>query len=201
MKASIQQLANILISRSKGACPTTIHYETTHVSIVGGKSSPILKDGPIVKQSIVNGIANFLYEAAVNRQREREEQPLTESGAVEIFNSSPRVWGCRLHLGKTLLPFVHHVKGLVQPSHRDIVKLSNLPHADELYLELKCQQTGLVKYLQNGKELDIDYVQQFLREKEEGRRQQVDDVVKLRDFKLQSLKTITIDGKVYEITA
>lgn len=196
-KVTISDIAQILASK-KGARPTTIIAHTIP-EFVGGKSCTLLKAGPITKVQITNGICNFLYENSVNNQREREEQPTTESGAVEIFNAEHRKWGCRLLLGKFLLPFVHHVHGLVQPDFRDIKTILNLPPSNELYLELKCQDVGLVKYIQAGKELDYDTVKKHLRQKTEGARQQVDNPVVLRDYKLINLRQITLDGKVYEL--
>ncbi len=199
MDITLKQLADILAAK-RGAMPTTIVSETVP-SLTGGKKCPLLAGGTIIKRQITNGVANFLYERAVNRVREKEEQPLTNSGSVEIFRSEPRKWGCRLHLGPYLLPFVHHVSGLVMPSHRDIVSINNLPHADELYLELKCQQVGKVEYFQAGKLLDPETVEKFLRDRKEGARQQVDNPVVLRDYKMVNLRRITIDGTVYELSA
>jgi hypothetical protein len=198
MKSTIGNVAQILANH-RGACPVTILAETTP-DLVGGKKSPILSSGPITKVTVINGMANFAYEKAVNRVREKEGQPLTENGAVEIFRSEPRVWGCRLILGNSLLPFVHHVKGMKQPvSVRDIKDVKNLPHADELYLELQCREPSMVKYLQAGKEIPLEEIQQYLREKNEGGRQQVDSPVVLRDYKLVNIRHLTFNGQLYEL--
>lgn len=196
---NIKELADILVTK-RGASPVTILTHTLPTNFVGGKSCDILKAGPITKIQVVNGLCNFLYENSVNNQREREEQPTTPSGAVELFNAEQRRWGVRLVIGKYLLPFVHHFKGMVIPPNiRDIKLVKNLPHLDELYLELQCRQSGMIKYVQNDKELDYDEVSKYLREKNEGSRQQVDNPVVLRDFKLINIRQITLDQKVYEL--
>lgn len=198
MKSTIGNVASILAER-RGACPVTILAETTP-ELIGGKKSPILSNGPITKVTVVNGMANFAYERAVNRVREKEGQPLTETGAVEIFKSCPRVWGARLIMGNYLLPLVHHVKGLKQPvSVRDIKNIKNLPHADELYLELQCKEPSMVKYIQADKELPLEVIQQFLREKDSVGRQGVDNPVILRDYKLANIRHLTFDGTMYEL--
>ncbi len=181
----------IVLANKKGAFPVTLITETIP-DLKGGKKCPILVAGTITKSTHINGIVNFLYESSVNRQRGREDLEMN-------FESEPRKWGCRLHIQGKLLPFVHHKKGIVQPSHRDIQKLTNLPHADELYLEMKCQNVYNVQYYQLGKQIDTSVVEPYLRDRTEGERQGVENVVVLRDYKLSNIKQITVDGKLYEI--
>lgn len=46
--------------------------------------------GVVKKRSVVNGVINWQYESAVNRQRLRE-------GLEPDFESKPRAWGHRVH--------------------------------------------------------------------------------------------------------
>jgi len=181
-----------VLAKKKGAFPLTITTETTP-ELKGGKKCPLLSNGPITKITHINGMANWLYEDSVNRQKERE-------GKEADFISHPRQWGARLKLQDYLLPFIHHRKGLVQPSCRTLSSIDSLPSADELYLELKCQNVYEVKYFQNGKEIDKSVVEPYMPKRKEGERQELDKAVVLRDYKLTNIKRIKLDGQIYEST-
>lgn len=133
------------------------------------------------KISRVNGLLNWIYENAVNRQRIREDQPLDANGEVEHFTAKPRKWGQRVKRNDgTVTPLVEH-KG-------------------KHYLELKVERSLGYEYRHNGQTLDPAVVAPFLPNREEGARQEVDNPVILRDYSIENITQITIDGIVYEIT-
>lgn len=122
--------------------------------------------GKVKKVSHVNGLINWIYSNAVNRQREREEK-------VPDFVPLRRSWGERLR-GR---PFVAH-KG-------------------RLYLEVKVQKSIKHEYFIDGKpatEQEQEEIKSFLSKKEEGTRQQLDNPVILRDYKLENIKQVSIDN-------
>lgn len=80
-----------LLSDSLGANFVTIETRTVPKLLarhpISGEANPFR--GNIVKVAIVNGVINWVYERAVNRQRTREE--LTAD-----FQAMPRKWGHRM---------------------------------------------------------------------------------------------------------
>lgn len=133
-----------------------------------------------VKISRVNGLFNWIYENAVNRQRCREEQPVDASGEVEHFTALPRKWGVR----------VKREDGTVTPL---------VEHKGAFYLEMKVERSLGYEYRKDGTTLDPKAVEAFLPERKEGARQEVDNPVILRDYAIESIRQITLDGIVYEI--
>jgi len=132
------------------------------------------------KISRVNGVVNWIYQNAVNNQRCRENQPLDHQGEVEHFEPEPRKWGTRLR----------HDSGHVAPL---------VEHKGKHYLELKVERSLGHEYRLNGETLDPQAVAEFLPQRKEGARQKVDNPVVLRDYSIENICQITIDGIVYEI--
>ena len=130
------------------------------------------------KISRVNGVVNWIYQNSVNNQRVRENQPLDNAGEVEYFEPEPRRWGTRLK----------HDTGHVAPL---------VEHKGKHYLELKVERSLGHEYRLNGQTLDPQDVAEFLPERKESARQRVDNPVILRDYSLDNIKTITIDGVEY----
>jgi hypothetical protein len=159
----------------KGAFFATIVAET----------DPHMKktDNPFLgamKISRVNGLFNWIYENAVNRQRCRENQPLDDAGEVEHFTALPRKWGVRIKREDgTVTPLVEH-KGAY-------------------YLEMKVELSLGYEYRKDGATLDPKAVEAFLPKKKEGERQEVANPVILRDYSIESIRQITLGGVVYEI--
>lgn len=132
--------------------------------------------GNCVKVAKVNGIINWRYTNAVNNQRAREWQPLDEQGHLEHFEAEPRAWGER----QEGLPFVEH-KG-------------------RLYLELKVERSLGHDYFDNdGEPLPAEQVEPWLPKRSEGKRQQVDRPVILRDYAIESITALTAGGQSYEV--
>lgn len=166
---TVEQLKEMLKAR-KGA---------TIVTIVAETEPDLRKTGnPYIgckKISRVNGVINWIYENAVNRQREREGQPVNADGYIEHFESLPRKWGQRIHG----TPFVEH--------------------KDNTYLELKVERSLGHEYRHNGETLTDEQVAPFLPKKKEGERQKVDKPVILRDYNLTNIVQISVGGEVYDI--
>jgi hypothetical protein len=133
--------------------------------------------GRVLKHSQVNGMVNWHYENSVNNQRERE-------GHGEIFEALPRKWGTRIKRPDgTLTPLVEH-KG-------------------QWYLEVKVQQTIRHEYRFVGTErklnrISMEELRKFLTERTgEGARQELEKVVILRDYALENIYQLTLDGQEY----
>lgn len=167
-------LVSNLMSR-KGAFFSTIVAET----------DPRMKKtgNPYVgamKISQINGLFNWIYQNSVNRQRIKENQPLDAAGEVEHFEPAPRKWGTRIkRTDGTVTPLVEH-KG-------------------QYYLEMKVERSLGYEYRKDGAVIDPKVVEAFLPERKEGARQEVDNPVILRDYSIDSIRQITLDGIVYEI--
>jgi hypothetical protein len=156
------------------------------VTIVADTDPRLLKTGNpfagVRKISRVNGLLNWIYENAVNNQRVRENQPLDSTGEVEHFDAKPRKWGERIRRDDgTVTPLVEH--------------------KDRHYLELKVQKSLGHEYRDStGAVLDPAQVAKFIPNRKEGERQEVDSPVILRDYAIENIVQITIDGIVYEVT-
>lgn len=132
------------------------------------------------KISRVNGLLNWIYENAVNRQRCRENTPVDANGEVEHFEAAPRKWGQRIRRDDgTVTPLVEH-KG-------------------KHYVELKVERSLGYEYRHNGQPVDAEAIEEFLPDRKEGARQEVENPVILRDYSIENIRQITIDGIVYEI--
>jgi hypothetical protein len=143
----------------------------------GGKSSP-LAHNRIDKIARVNGMVNWVYENAVNAQREREA---TDGETIEHFIAHPRKWGQRCH--KTA--FVRHI-----PKGTD---------ERRVYAELKVNKSLCHQWLIDGMPVGDDEILPFLREKSESSRQQVENPVILRDYRLSSIEYITFGGESFAV--
>lgn len=131
-------------------------------------------DYELLKVSYINGIINFNYAAAVNKQRERE-------GKEADFVPSPRKWGTRLKDS----PFISHV--LKTGEHK-------------LYLEVKIEKSiNHIYYIPSIKKIISDNeVKPYLREKPESK-QDVEKEIVLRDYNVANIAAITVDGQGYFI--
>lgn len=192
MKLKRSDLRDLLFAL-KGATAVSFVARTDQSNnLKGGKKNPL---HGLEKLAYVNGIVNWNYQNSVNNQRERED--LTPD-----FQAEPRAWGKRLHDllptkngNRRLLPLVAH------PFDKDIVTLEELQAipVDQLYLEFKPQNSIEYRYYLNNEEISKDVVHENLRPKTEGKRQQVENVVKVRDYKLNSIESITLQGTYYQL--
>ena len=168
----------------------------TEVKLVGGKKCPL---NGLTKTSRVNGTINWSYERAVQRQRDREQRPLDENEEVEQFESEPRKWGVRLHeengSKKRMLPLVGH------PWHKSTINADELRQMppEALYLELRVGESLGHHYTLGERVVTDEEVQPYLPVRNEGARQQVENPVILRDYKLVNILSITMNGEEYVI--
>lgn len=165
IRVSREQLVSMLRG-IKGAKPVTIVTETDP-----GKSAK--HKGICVKQSHVNGMVNWHYEKAVNRQLERE-------GKDPSFEVQPRKWGERV----AGTPLVEH-KG-------------------NFYLEMKVERVLDTQYflmdphggyIPTTKEAVVEH----LRPSRGAPNQGVDKQIILRDYKVDSIITLRMGGREYQI--
>lgn len=133
-----------------------------------------------IKIARVNGCINWIYQNAVNNQRYRENQPTDEDGNIEHFTAEPRKWGVR----------IHRTDGSVTPL---------VEHKGQYYLELKVQRSLGYEYRLDDDVIDQTLIEPFLPRKTEGARQKLAKPVILRDYSINSIRQITMDGIVYEI--
>lgn len=168
-----------------GAKPVTI-LARTEPTLIGGKSCPL---HGLTKLASVNGIMNFSYEKSVNRMRVRRGAPTTREGNVEHFDAAPRAWGSRL-FSKATGKKVPLVAKTVPDAHLTFEELKAL-QADELFLEMKVQKSLTRQYELNGEIVPEEDVIPHLRKSANPHG------VVLRDYRLDHLYEVVMDGNVY----
>ena len=165
------ELISIIEMRSRSGCfAVTIDAKT--MPKMRKTNNPYF--GKVFKVSRVNGMLNWIYQNAVNRQRTRE-------GNEADFEVKPRHWGTRT----PHTPFVTHVKDDVQ----------------KLYLELKVERSLEHSYVDDaGNLFDKAKIAEFLpATKDEGQAQGLDKAVILRDYDIENVTAIAVDGITYQI--
>lgn len=124
--------------------------------------------GPkVYKQSTVNGIVNYNYQDAVNRQRVRE-------GLSADFVSEPRTWGERV----SGTPFILH-NGQVYFT----VKIQSTKQP--VYVDAE------------GNTILVDELRPHFYAKSNSSRQGVEDEVVTRDYALGNITSLTLNGIHY----
>ncbi len=174
MKITLQEL-QALLAVKHGARIVTITTKTLLDMI--GKNNPF--HNKIYKVSKINGVVNWHYSRAVNRQRARE-------GKESDFIPKPRTWGTRL----TGLPFVSHVTK--DGKHKIYLEVKV-----ERVLETKCfYECAFIK----DKEIDKKLLEPYLKSENNSTKehQGVEKEVILRDYDMNNIIDITVDGVKYE---
>ena len=166
-----------VLSTRKGAFFATIVAETEPAMRKTG--NPFVG---ATKISSVNGLLNWIYQNSVNNQRARENQPLDAQGEVEHFTPVSRKWGKR----------IVRQDGSVTPL---------VEHNGQFYLELKIQKSLGHEYRLGSLTIDSKDIEPFLPQRTEGARQMVDNPVILRDYRIDNIRQITMDGTVYDVVA
>ena len=118
-----------------------------------------------VKTSKTLILINHNYTNSVNNQRNRE-------GMTDTFVAHPRAWGSR------------------------IPGTSFVEHKGTLYLETKVEKSLGYEYFvaSSGEHLDKDEVHSFITPRKESGRQKVESPVIIRDYKVDNLDYITMNG-------
>lgn len=138
-----------------------------------------LKGSGLVKHAVVSGAINWRYSNAVNNQRQREGRPRDENGNILRFRSQPRTWGVRLtRQDGTLTPFVSY--------------------GDHVYLEVKVQREHAVEYRIGNRVIPTEVVTPWLYDRQ-SRRQEVQNEIILRDYRLDHIERVITQGDVFEI--
>jgi len=133
--------------------------------------------GRVKKQSRVNGIVGaWNYSNAVNNQRVRESdaETVAEVEAIPEFTAEPRSWGERL-------------------PNTGLVK-----HGENYYVEIKVQRAIETTYMVDGQPAtseELSDIKQYLPQKKEGTRQNVENPIILRDYNVGSIKAVKINGQ------
>ena len=160
-----------ILSKNKGASAVTIVARTELDKKMRKTGNPLIGKG-FTKVSRVNGMIGWHYANAVNNQRKRE-------GLEADFVVQPRKWGTRIEG----TPLVEH-KGA-------------------FYLELKVEKSLGHRYEDSdGNEIDdntVSKIKSFLPVKKQAATQQTEKEIVLRDYKLDTILSITYRGTCYLI--
>lgn len=169
----------------RGAKPVTITARTVP-KLKGGMKNRL---NGLEKLSRVNGIINFSYENAVNKQRQREDND-------EKFEAEPRKWGVRLFDNERhMLPLVAKEPELSSPyvTFEDLKRIAT----DKLYLELKVQKSLEHEYYLNGVIVPNDEAELEVYKAPSSGRQAVEREVILRDYAFGGIEEVAMDGNVF----
>jgi hypothetical protein len=190
---NVEQFMTLLESR-KGASIITITAVTEPDWLPLKATGPNPYKGKVWKRQVSNGMINWQYEAAVNRQRERE-------GNEPDFEAMPRKWGTRIHgtpwvthKGKTYLELklqnvysVEYIDANGNPYQPVYIPFGYHPKHDQI--------TNF-----SGVEL-LAPIQDYLKPKSKNSRQQLDKEIILRDYTLTNIIEFTWGGISHQIAA
>jgi len=177
--------------------PYTTLFRSTLPDYVGGQKCPVKH---VKKIAVTNGVINWSYANAVNKQREREAD---ENEVVEHFTPELRRWGVRLfdEVNRRMLPLVAKCDGptrTMDELHAAVERVETVKQ----YLEMKYQKSLGYSYRDDkGKEWAKEVVEPHIRPRNEGRRQQVENPIILRDYALENIKSIRMNGELYVVYA
>jgi len=156
----------LILRSQKGAKIVSVITETDP-----GKSNK--HKGICRKRSHVNGVINWHYAKAINRQRERE-------GKGADFEVQPRKWGERI----AGTPLVHH-KGKYYLE----LKVENVYQTDYFMVRPGGELVPTTR----------DEIADHIRPSRSASNQQLTKEVILRDYKLDSIVELRMSGKVYKV--
>lgn len=162
MTITMQQFVDLILNR-KGAQIVTL---TTATEPKLKRTNPF---GTVTKISVVNGVINYNYQNAVNRQREREDKETD-------FVSQPRTWGQKI----PHTPFVEH----------------NGKYYLTIKVE-KCQSPTYVD--STGHEINPDDLRPHMYAQSSSSRQDLDKEIITRDYSLSNVTMATLSGVNYQI--
>lgn len=148
---------------------TIVTFAAKTIPAMRKKKNPYL--GRIYKVQRVNAIIGIRYANCVNLQRLREESPAD-------FESLERTWGERIPNS----PLVEY-KGFK-------------------YLETKVQKASSAIYVDDklASPKQLQHVEKFLSRKDgESKRQQLIKEVVLRDFRLDHITHLQLEGQLFEV--
>jgi len=166
-----EELVEVLTLR-KGAQPVTFLAVTKPKMLKKHRETkdPNPFEGRVTKVSRVNGFINWRYANSVNRQRERER-----GDEAEAFEAVPRKWGVRVEG----TPFVDH--------------------KDKRYVEVKVEGVIESEYRVDGHPIAKEELAAYLPARSESSRQGVEREIVLRDYGLDTITEIAINGARFEV--
>lgn len=147
--------------------------------------------GHVVKLAYLRAIIGASYESSVNRRREKEAA-LAGRTSVDYFHAGERTWGKRVIR-----------KPRRRQSQKDRQTAPLIRHKGKLYLNLQRQKMLHYEYRDTvtAAEIPAAEIEPWIRPRNEGRRQQLDNPVINRDYTLTNILQVRMLGKVYEIKA
>lgn len=152
-----------MLAGIRGATFATLTTETFPKLLKTGNNL-----GTVRKVSRVNVTLGFQYEAAVNRQRVRED-------GTPDFEAAPRQWGVR-------------VPGTVLVRHEGTGKV---------YLETKVEKSLDHIYVgANGQQIPDDMIAPFLPTRGNSR-QDVEKEILVRDYAIESIRSVKMQGNEF----
>lgn len=183
----------------RGATAVTM-VARTKPDMIGGKKCPL---AGLEKVAKVNGMINWHYGNAVNRQRLREEQPTDEAGNVKEFVPQKRTWGKRLYEELQRADKFRRLVPLVAKNwEHPVITLEQLQEipVEELYLEYKPEASLEYHYYLNGVEVSKEEAHKHIRPSTQPKTQETDKEIRLRDYKLVNIEQITLGGEHFVVT-
>lgn len=164
-------LAKLLTENVNGATFIAISTETDP-RLKGGKANPFI--GHTTK--VMTGANVMVFQnKRVSGYNEMVQRRLGKEGKnPDSFKLSPRTWGHRL----PDMPFVEH-KG-------------------SYYLEVIFLKSGEVHYEVDGVKTSEDQIQGLNKDKQEAHQGGLNDKVIIRTFKIDSIKSITVNHQTYD---
>jgi len=169
VKLSSEELTELLMAQ-RGAKMVTIEADTIpKIPAASRATFPNLR-----KRAVVNGVIGWIYENAVNRQRERE-------GAQPDFEALPRKWGARL-VGT---PLVEHKGGF----YLEFKFQRSVSYYYYNGATRECYSSAA----------DIDAINRLTGARDHGtERQELDAPIILRDYRMSNIRSIKMGGVLYK---
>jgi hypothetical protein len=125
--------------------------------------------GHVLKISELTAFVGFRYSKAVNAQRVREDKKPT-------FESLPRAWGERIY------------------------KTPVVEYGEDFYLELKLQaRRSQIRDIHTHEIIPPDLISKYLTPIRKNKRQKLNREVVLRDYRLDHIAELRIDGQVWRV--
>lgn len=137
--------------------------------------------GGVTKIARVNGTIGAIYENGVLKRR-------TAEGNMEPWSAEARKWGERV------LREDGGVTGLVEYKKEG----EDQPRR---YLEVFVNKSIEHEYRFNGEVIDGDVLHPFFPKRKEGSRQGLDKPIIVRDYSLENIVQVTMDGVTYDVVA
>lgn len=131
-----------------------------------------------------NVMGNWVYENAVNNQRQREGVDDEDSPRWE---AQPLPWGYRMILDGKSTPFIIH-QPIGQPAAKIYFQARQLSVQDSYFFDQK-----------TGQKIDNSVVEPYLGEKPKSNRQGIENTIQVRTYHIESIQAVIYSGIRYEV--